>query len=124
MPNVPTSDPAQFVQGAPILEVPDVRATAEFYHTALGFTSDAGTESADYTVLWRDNAAIHLARGNRVPEGVRVFFWVRDVNALHEHVQRQGIAIDVPIGTREYGVRDFSIRDTNGVVVVLGQDWD
>ena len=56
--------------------------------------------------------------------GVRIFFWVRDVNALYEEVTRRGVAIEVPIETRPYGVRDFSIRDPNGVVVVLGQDWD
>jgi len=33
-------------------------------------------------------------------------------------------AIAVPLETRSYGVRDFSIRDPNGVVVVFGQDWD
>ena len=62
--------------------------------------------------------------GECAPAGVRLFFWVRDVNALHADVIRQGIAIDVPIATRSYGVRDFSIRDPNGVTVVFGQDWD
>jgi hypothetical protein len=28
MPNHPTSNPAQFIQGAPALHVPDVKATA------------------------------------------------------------------------------------------------
>lgn len=124
MPDAPTSDPEQFYQGAPVLFVPDVPATAAFYRTALGFRSDPGTGTPEYAVVWRDNAALHLAKGERAPTGVRVFFWVRDVNALYEDVIRQGVAIDVPIGTRPYRVRDFSIRDPNGVVVVCGQDWD
>ena len=28
------------------------------------------------------------------------------------------------VGTRGYGVRDFSLRDPNGIVLVFGQDWD
>jgi predicted enzyme related to lactoylglutathione lyase len=124
VPNVPTSSPEQFYQGAPVLLVPDVLATAEFYRSALGFTADPDATSPEYTVVWRDNAAIHLTKGARVPEGVRLFFWVRDVNALHEQIVGRGIHVDVPIGTREYGIRDFSIRDPNGVIVVLGQDWD
>ncbi len=56
--------------------------------------------------------------------GVRMFFWVKDVNALYDEVISRGGGIDVPIGTRPYHLRDFSIRDPNGVVVVLGQDWD
>ena len=124
MPDVPTSNPEQFYQGAPVLFVPDVPATAAFYRTVLGFRSDPGAGTPEYTVVWRDNAALHLAKGERAPTGVRIFFWVRDVNALYEDVIRQGGAIDVPIGTRPYRVRDFSIRDPNGVVVVCGQDWD
>lgn len=124
MPSVPTSNPEQFYQGAPLFLVPDVRATLDFYRHILGFKTDPGTESPEYCVVWRDNAAVHLAKGDRQPTGVRVFFWVKDVDALYEEVIERGAAIDVPIGTRPYGVRDFSIRDPNGVIVVLGQDWD
>lgn len=124
MPDVPTSNPEQFYQGAPVLLVPDVPATAAFYRAILGFKTDPGTETPDYSVVWRDNAALHLARGGHAPTGVRLFFWVRDVNLLYDEVTARGATIDVPIGTRSYGIRDFSIRDPNGVVVVLGQDWD
>lgn len=124
MPDLPTTNPEQFYQAAPVLLVPDVPATAAFYRSVLGFKSDPGTEAPEYTVVWRDNAALHFAHGDRAPRGVRVFFWVKDVNALYDEVVRQGVAIDVPIDTRPYGVRDFSIRDPNGVMVVLGQDWD
>lgn len=64
-------------------------------------------------------------RSDQQPKAVlpRRSFGVRDVNAMYEDVIRQGAAIDVPIGTRPHRVRDFSIRDPNGVVV-CGQDWD
>ena len=42
MPALPSSDPKQFVQGAPVLHVPDVKATATFYRDVLGFTWDFG----------------------------------------------------------------------------------
>ena len=124
MPNVPTSTPEQFYQGAPLLLVPDVPATAAFYKGILGFTSDPGAETLEYTVVWRDNAAVHLAKGEDAPTGVRIFFWVKDVNALHDEVLRRGASIAVPIQTRPYGIRDFSMHDPNGLMVVLGQDWD
>jgi predicted enzyme related to lactoylglutathione lyase len=124
MPDLPTSNPAQFYQGAPLLLVPDVATTAAFYHNMLGFTSDPGIGTTEYTVVWRDNAAVHLARGETAPSGVRIFFWVKDVNALYEDVLRRGATIAVPIGTRDYGLRDFAIRDPNGVMIVLAQDWD
>jgi catechol 2,3-dioxygenase-like lactoylglutathione lyase family enzyme len=124
MPDLPTSNPDQFYQGAPLLLVPDVAATADFFRRILGFISDPGTETAEYSVVWRDNAAVHLAKGQQAPTGVRVFFWVKDVNALHEQVIKRGVTIAVPLETRSYGIRDFAIRDPNGVLLVLGQDWD
>jgi predicted enzyme related to lactoylglutathione lyase len=124
MPEYPTSNPEQFYQGAPLLLVPDVSATAEFYRSILGFKTDPGAATPEYCVVWRDNAAVHLAKGEHAPAGVRIFFWVKDVNALYGEFTGRGAAIAVPLGTRPYGVRDFSIRDPNGVMVVFGQDWD
>src|SRR5688572_24653861 len=108
MPDVPTSNPEQFYQGAPLLLVADVAATAAFYRRILGFKSDPGTETADYCVVWRDNAAVHLAKGEHPPTGVRIFFWVKNVNALYEEVIERGAVIAAPIETRPYRVRDFS----------------
>jgi predicted enzyme related to lactoylglutathione lyase len=124
MPDVPTGNPEQFYQSAPLLLVPDVAATADFYRRILGFKTDPGAGTPEYCVVWRDNAAVHLAKGERPPTGVRVFLWVKDVNALYDQVITRGAAIATPIGTRPYRVRDFSIRDPNGVEVVCGQDWD
>ena len=62
----------------------------------------------EYAVVWRDNAAVHLAKGELTPTGVRIFFWVKDVNALYEELIGRRVAIEVPIETRHYGVRDFS----------------
>jgi len=124
MPTLPTGNPEQFYQGAPLLLVPDVPATAAFYHKILGFRSDSGSATSEYAVVWRDNAAVHLARGDNAPTGVRIFFWVKDVNTLYEQVQERGAVIAVPLETRAYGIRDFSMRDPNGVEVVCGQDWD
>jgi catechol 2,3-dioxygenase-like lactoylglutathione lyase family enzyme len=124
MPELPTSNPKQFYQGAPVLSVPDVGAAAAFYRTKLGFSSDPEGETPEYTVVWRDNAAVHLAKGDFPASGVKLFFWVKDVNALHEEIVKRNVPIDVPIDTRDYGIRDFSVRDPNGVVVVFGQDWD
>lgn len=124
MPESPSSDPEQFYQGAPLLLVPDVGATADFYRRVLGFRSDPGADRPDYSVVWRDNAAVHLAHGKAAPTGVRIFFWVKDVNRLYDEVVRCGAAITVPIGTRPYGIRDFAVDDPNGVRVVCGQDWD
>ena len=123
MPDMPKGDPEQFYQGAPLLLVPDVPATADYYRKVLGFESDADGTSQEYTVVWRDNASVHLSPGEQPPIGVRIFFWVKDINALYEEVRERGAEIEMPIETRPYNIRDFSIRDPNGVLLVFGQDW-
>jgi len=42
VPDVPTNNPEQFYQSAPLLLVPDVSATADFYRRILGFKADPG----------------------------------------------------------------------------------
>ena len=123
MPDMPTGDPEQFYQGAPLLLVPDVPTTAGYYRKVLGFKSDPGGTASEYIVVWRDNASVHLAKGEQTPVGVRIFFWVKDVNALYEDVSRRGAEIEIPIETRPYKIRDFSILDPNGVLLVFAQDW-
>ena len=120
MPNLPSSNPRQFIQGAPALHVPDVKATATFYRDVLGFNWDFGDD--DYSVVWRDNSAIHFVKGNERPTGVHLFQWVRDVDAYHREVVERGVEVIVEPADRPYHVRDFSIRDPNGVTVVIGQD--
>ena len=120
MPNYPSANPAQFIQGAPVLQVPDVPTTVLYYKNVLGFVSDFGDES--YAVVWRDNSAIHFMKGDEAPRGVRLFHWVRDVDAFYSEILKRGAQITVEPADRPYGVRDFSVRDPNGVSVIFGQD--
>ena len=122
MPREPTGSPEQFIQGAPVLQVQDVLATAAFYRDVLGFDWDFGDE--EYCVVWRDNSAIHFARGDGDVSGLHLFQWVRDVDALHEEVTAKGAVVAVELASRSYGVRDFKITDPNGVGLVFGQAID
>jgi len=120
MPDRPTADPDQFIQGTPVLFVPDVKATAAWYRDVLGFEWDFGDD--DYSVVWRDNSAIHFAKGEQPPTGVQLFQWVLDVDAYHREVTGRGAEVAVEPADRPYGLRDFTVRDPNDVDVVFGQD--
>src|SRR5260370_39145404 len=65
MPNLPSSNPKQFIQGAPALHVPDVKATATFYRDVLGFNWDFGDD--DYSVVWRGKPGVHFVKGGQEP---------------------------------------------------------
>jgi predicted enzyme related to lactoylglutathione lyase len=120
MPQLPSANPRQFVQGAPVLHVPDVAGTAAFYRDVLGFTWDFGDET--YAVVWRDNSAIHFVKAETTPRGIHLFQWVRDVEAYYKEIVDRGASVaDVPTD-RPYGIREFGVSDVNGVGIVFGQD--
>ena len=122
MPPLPSSSPKQFVQGAPVLHVPDVAATAAFYRDVLGFTWEFGDER--YAVVWRDNSAIHFVRDRTPPSGVHLFQWVQDVDSYYEEIVGRGATVAAAPEDRPYGIREFCVRDINGVDVVFGQDLE
>ena len=120
MPDRPTSDPKQFIQGAPVLHVPDVKTAAAYYRDMLGFIWDFGDD--EYSVVWRDNSAIHLARGQRLPTGIHLFQWVRDVDAYYREINDRGADVLHAPTDRPYKIREFTARDLNGIEIVFGQD--
>ena len=122
MPDHPTSNPKLFIQGVPVLHVPDVEATARYYRDVLGFTWDFGDQT--YCVVWRDNSAIHFVKDERKPSGVHLFQWVRDVDAFHREIADRGAEISGGPNDQPYGVRELVVRDLNGVDIIFGQDLE
>ena len=120
MPALPSSNPEQFVQGAPVLHVPDVPAAAAFYRDRLGFTWDFGDEA--YAVVWRDNSAIHFVKSEDGPRGVHLFQWVKNVDAYYREVVGRGANVPAGPSDQPYGIRELGVRDINGVTIVFGQD--
>ena len=122
MPALPSSDPAQFVQGAPVLHVANVQTTAAFYRDVLGFTWDFGDET--YAVVWRDNSAIHFVKDGGRPTGVHLFQWVKDVDAYFKEIIGRGADVAMAPTDQPYGIRELGVLDINGVRIVFGQDID
>jgi predicted enzyme related to lactoylglutathione lyase len=120
MPALPSSSPAQFIQGVAVLHVANVGATAAFYRDVLGFTWDFGDDA--YSVVWRDNSAIHFVRDDANPTGVHLFQWIKDVDAYFKEVVGRGARVDTEPTNQPYGIREFGVRDINGVGIVFGQD--
>ena len=122
MPPRPSSNPSQFIQQAPVLQVRRVVETVNFYRDRLGFNCDYRTET--YGVVWRDNAALHFTQGESAQHGVKHFFWLIDVNTYYDEVVNKNVKITHEIGDRDYGVRDFGVADNNGFTLIFGQDVD
>ncbi len=120
MPELPSSNPRQFVQGVPVLHVPDVVGTAAFYRDVLGFTWDFGDDR--YAVVWRDNSAIHFVKDATSPSGIHLFQWVKDVDAYYKEIVDRGATVTKAPTNQPYGIRECGVSDVNGVGIVFGQD--
>ena len=130
MPERPSSNPRQFVQGAPVLHVPDVGGTAAFYRDVLGFAlvnqSNDG-EEFDWCLLARNSAELMLnamyERHGRPSEpdlkrsdahgDIGMFFACRELNAVYEHLRAHGVDVKPP-STAPYGMRQLSFKDPDG----------
>src|ERR1043165_8889892 len=104
MPAYPSANPEQFIQGAPVLHVPDVEATVRYYRDILGFNCDFGDDQ--YAVVWRDNSALHFVKDDRVPAGVHLFQWVHDVDAYHDEIVQRGAQVASAPTNQPYGLRE------------------
>jgi len=48
--------------------------------------------------------------------------WVKDVDAYYRVIVDRGAKVPEEPADRPYGIREFGVRDINGVGIVFGQD--
>jgi catechol 2,3-dioxygenase-like lactoylglutathione lyase family enzyme len=106
----------------PTIYAPDVLAAVKFYEEKLGFT--VGFLWGDPT--WfagvnLDKVQMFIGQGTPMPDGCSIQFVVDDVDAVHAFHEAGGVEIGEPIADREYGMRDYSVRDINGYAIGFGQ---
>jgi uncharacterized glyoxalase superfamily protein PhnB len=119
---------------APYFLVADVVQAAEYYRDRLGFTIRGYffEDPPVFAMVGRgDDQTIMLSlvaggRGgsNRTykPEGIDVYLWVDDVDALYAAFQRAGADIVAPPQVRVYGMKELEVRDLDGYVLCFGED--
>lgn len=118
-----------FSHAAPVFPVTDVNATIHYYEEKLGFTcSFTYGEPVTYAVVQRGGVSIHLtAREDQyLPSSRHTALWifVEDVNKVYAELHTRDIRIVNDIADRDYGMRDFDIRDLNGFILTFGTGLD
>jgi catechol 2,3-dioxygenase-like lactoylglutathione lyase family enzyme len=114
------------------LNVDDPEASAAFATDHLGFTRDM--EADGFVSLSRPDAGFNLVflrtglptfkpaeLADRRADGLLVAFVVEDVDAEHDRLVREGVAITTPLETEPWGERYFQVTDPCGVVVQFVQ---
>jgi catechol 2,3-dioxygenase-like lactoylglutathione lyase family enzyme len=107
------------------LAVADLGAALDFYVNKLGFTVGFtwGGDPPTFAGVNLGTVQIFLSKGTpaAADHPAAVSFLVGDVDALYEFHRASGVEIAAPIGDREYGIRDYAIRDLNGYYLSFGQ---
>lgn len=103
------------------LAVPNVPAAVDFYTKKLGFHEGfLWGNPPTFAGVEFGHTQIFLQEGTPCPQGCFVYFMVDDADALLAFHQSNGIEIHHPIGDREYGIRDYTIRDLHGHYLTFG----
>ena len=116
----------------PVFVVEDVKATAEYYESKLGFVIvDYFLDPPVYGMVRRGSVTLHFGKcdaGNASPNsafrsvGSDVYIDVDDVSALATEYQQSGADIVEGPVDREYQQCELLIKDLNGFVLRFGQD--
>lgn len=106
----------------PGLAVPDLLAAVEFYTDTLGFAPGfTWGDPPTFAGVNLGEMQLFLWQGAPGPEGCSVFFVVGDVDALYAFHRARGVEVVEEIGDRDYGLRDYMVRDLNGYRLTFGQ---
>ena len=111
----------------PMIHVPDVRATVDWYK-AIGFdvieTYDDGRDGLSFAILAFGRGEVMFNSGgtssNSRRREVDLYATVENVDDLFERIKDR-VEIVEPLNDRFYGMREFIIRDINRFWITFGQ---
>ncbi len=122
-------DPWEPVPVTAELFVPDVEASVHFYTNKLGFElvhlkreAVSGRHRATFAAIAMGRAVLLVAHESLYSEaltaqrgaGIDVRIMVDDVDAMYRRATDNDVTIVHDIADRDYGLRDFIIRDPDG----------
>ena len=117
----PSAPQVECEQIHPSLAVSDVVAAGEFYTKKLGFklAFDWG-DPPTMAGLNLGHVQMFLEQGPPNPKGCSVYFVIDNADELYEFQRANGVEIVVPPDDREYGLRDYTVKDLYGYMLTFG----
>ncbi len=114
MPFIQLANPAQR------LRVANLQRALAFYRDRLGFTVEWVYEGQYASVSCGPRLTFHLQEAQEDVGKGSCYLFCANVDAIHDRLQRDGVAIETEIGDRDYGTRDFALRDPDGNQLTFG----
>ena len=101
--------------------VSDIPAAVDFYTTRLGFAPGfTWGDPPTFAGVNLGKVQMFLQKGTPEPKGCAVYFLVGDADMLYEFHRANGVDVAMEIGDREYGIRDYVVRDLHGYYLTFG----
>ena len=119
--DAPASGLCDYAQGVIEVVGPDLDATLAFYG-AIGF--EIARRSGGFAVLQREGQRLFVAQADDAPtmhRWISLRLMTDEVDALHDRLRARGVTIVHPPGDRPYGLREFVVRDPNGLDIRFSQ---
>jgi catechol 2,3-dioxygenase-like lactoylglutathione lyase family enzyme len=112
----------QIAKACPLFASADIARSVAWYRDRLGFTVDR--DRPDYGIVRRDMVEVHFwPCGDRhIAENTSAYFRVEDVDGLYAEMAgaSEGGSVTVP-RDREWGMREFYVRDPDGNLLRFGR---
>ena len=97
------------------IQVSDIDAAVDFYTSRLGFaTGFTWGEPPMFAGVRLGETQMFLQKGQPNPAGCSVYFAIGNADELYEFQHANAVEVVQPPGDREYGLRDYSVRDLHG----------
>ncbi len=110
-----------FLDTTVILPAKNVIETAKFYQDKLGFEVSLIWENPAYGSVRRGDVVIEFGEGRKEFAGSGVcFIHVDNADNIYNELKSKDIEFVGDFGDRDYGSRDFRIKDNNGNTLIIG----
>ncbi len=104
-----------------ILPVENVKETAAFYKQELGFEIVGIWEDPAYGSVRRGDVVIEFGEGRKEYAGSGVcYIHIDNADSIYTEFKSKNVAFVGDLSDRDYGSRDFRVRDNNGNVLIFG----
>ena len=110
---------------APLLPANNVAEAMAWYRDVLGFSNARLYEDADFAIVQRDGAEIHLFAMKIDPKksDFMVYIRVSDIETLYEEYKAKHlIHPNAPLQVKPWGQKEFAIGDLNGALLTFGEE--